>query len=185
MGLSRAVAAGEPVPLFARLDGGWLKDAQLTLDALNHAWRRHLVGFNRDRQRELWRELTIDRYAGWQIAAIAGAIGLVWAGVMLVATGFVHARREREQALWHVACTRLARAGLPRLPHEGPLAYASRASRRWPQFAIAFSAIAESYAALRYGPPPARPGEREALVATLARAVDVLPTPGRLRNATA
>ncbi|HET9337863.1 MAG TPA: DUF3488 and transglutaminase-like domain-containing protein [Casimicrobiaceae bacterium] len=185
MGLSRAVAAGEPVPLFARLDGGWLKDAQLTLDALNHAWRRHLVGFNRDRQRELWRELTIDRYAGWQIAVIAGAIGLVWAGIMLAATGFARARREREQALWHEACTRLARAGLPRLPHEGPLAYATRASRRWPQFAIAFAAIAESYAALRYGPPPARPGEREALVATLARAVDVLPSPGRLRSATA
>ena len=185
LGLSRAVAVGEPVPLFARLGGGWLKSAQFTLDALNHAWRRHLVGFNRDRQRELWRDLSIDRYAGWQIAAIAGALGLAWAGILLAATGFARARREREQALWHEACTRLARAGLPRLPHEGPIAYAARASRRWPQFAIAIAAIAESYAALRYGPPPARPGEREALVDTLARAVDVLPAPAQLRSAAA
>jgi len=185
LGLSRAVAAGEPVPLFARLDGGWLKNAQLTFDALNHAWRRHLVGFNRDRQRELWRDLAIDRYAGWQIAAIAGALGLAWAAILLAATGVARARREREQALWHEACKRLASAGLPRLAHEGPIAYAARASRRWPQFAIAFVAIAESYAALRYGPPPARPGEREALVATLARAVDVLPPPGELRTAAA
>jgi len=183
MGMSRALGADEPVPLFARLDGGWLKGAQLTFDAMNHAWRRNLVGFDRQRQRELWRELTIDRFAGWQIAAIAGGLGLAWAGIVLALSGLARAKREREQALWLEACTRLSRAGLPRLPHEGPIAYASRASRRWPQFAIAFAAIAESYAALRYGPPPARPGERDALIATLARAVDVLPAPAQLRSA--
>ncbi len=185
MGLYRAVAADEPVPLFARLDAGWLKSTQLALDALNHAWRTHVVGFDRDRQRELWRDLSIDRYAGWQIAAIAGGLGLAWAGIALGLLGLARARREREQALWAAACARLERAGLPRQPHEGPIAYATRASRRWPQFAIAFSAIAESYAALRYGPPPARPGERDALVATLARAVEVLPAAGELRSAAA
>jgi len=182
-GLSRAVAADEPVPLFARLDAGWLKNAQFAFDALNHSWRRDVVGFNRDRQRELWRDLTLDRYAAWQVAAIAGALLLAWAGITLALTGFARTRRERAQALWSEACSRLERAGLPRMPHEGPIAYAARASRRWPQFAIAFSAIAESYAALRYGPPPARPGEREALVATLARAVEVLPGAAQLRAA--
>ncbi|CAG1003236.1 Protein-glutamine gamma-glutamyltransferase [Burkholderiales bacterium] len=181
IGLSQAVAAGEPVPLFARLDAGWIKNVQLAFDALNHEWRRNVVGFNRDRQRELWRDLSIDRYAGWQIAALAGALALAWAGVTLALAGFAQARRERAQALWGEACLRLERAGLPRMPHEGPIAYAARASRRWPQFAIAFSAIAESYAALHYGPPPARPGEHEALVATLARAVDVLPGAAQLR----
>src|SRR6185436_19939065 len=51
MGMSRALGADEPVPLFARLDGGWLKGAQLTFDAMNHAWRRNLVGFDRQRTR--------------------------------------------------------------------------------------------------------------------------------------
>ena len=185
IGMSRALGADEPVPLFARLDAGWLKSAQLAFDALNHAWRRNLVGFDRRRQRELWREWSIDGLAGWQIAAIAGGLGIAWAGIMLALTGIARAKREREQALWLEACTRLARAGLPRLQHEGPIAYAQRASRRWPQFAIAFAAIAESYAALRYGPAPARPGERDALVATLARAVDVLPAPAQLRSAAA
>lgn len=183
MGLARAVAAGEPVPLFARLDAGWLKTTQLALDALNHAWRTHVVGFNRDRQRDLWHDLAIDRFAGWQIAAIAGGLGLAWAAIALALLGLARARREREQALWSEACARLERAGLPRMPHEGPIAYATRASRRWPQFAIAFSAIAESYAALRYGPPPAQPGGRDALVATLARAVEVLPGSADLRAA--
>ena len=183
IGLSRAVGADEPVPLFARLDAGWLKDLQLTLDSVNHAWRRDVVGFNRDRQRELWRDLSLDRYAGWQIAAIAGALLLAWAGITLALSGIARTRRERAQALWNEACARLERAGLPRMPYEGPIAYAARASRRWPQFAIAFSAIAESYAALRYGPPPSRPGERDALIATLARAVEVLPGAAQLRAA--
>ena len=68
---------------------------------------------------------------------------------------------------------RLARAGLPREAHEGPLAFSSRASARWPDYAIAFHAIGESYAKLRYG----RIGRREqaALIATLERAAEVLP----------
>ena len=83
--------------------------------------------------------------------------------------------REQERALvlWDDLNRRLARAGLPRQPHEGPLAYASRAAVRWPQFAIAFSAIGESFAELRYGAMPVA-AERDALVATLSRAIEVL-----------
>jgi len=92
-------------------------------------------------------------------------------------------RDDRARALWNDACSRLARAGLPRQPHEGPLAYAARASARWPEFSIAFAAIAESYAALRYGNAAAGGGSRNALLATLARAVDVLPAPAALRSA--
>ena len=32
--------------LLARLDGGWLKDVRLAWDAVNHEWRRNVVGFN-------------------------------------------------------------------------------------------------------------------------------------------
>ena len=46
----------------------------------------------------------------------------------------------------------------------------------------AFAAIAESYAALRYADTSARPAEREALVATLARAVAALPPAASLRT---
>ena len=65
-------------------------------------------------------------------------------------------------------------AGLPRHPYEGPLDFAKRAAARWPQFAIAFSAIGESFAELRYGAVDVT-RERDALVATLERAIEVLP----------
>ena len=73
------------------------------------------------------------------------------------------------------------RAGLPREAHEGPLSYTSRASARWPDYAIAFGAIGEAYAKLRYA--RVAPRERNALVATLQRAVEVLPAPAALRRA--
>jgi len=82
--------------------------------------------------------------------------------------------------LWDDLNRRLARAGLPRQPHEGPLAFAGRAAQRWPQFAIAFAAIGESFATLRYGATPIE-HERDALVATLERAIEVLPASAALR----
>ena len=100
---------------------------------------------------------------------------------MLAAFAARRKRQERTLALWSVVCKRLARAGLPRQSHEGPLAFSERAAARWPQFAIAFRAIGDAFAALRYGSADRRESERLALVATLERAIDVLPTPAKLR----
>mgnify|MGYP001056454319 CR=1 FL=1 len=88
-------------------------------------------------------------------------------------------RGERAATVWAEVCATLARAGLPRELHEGPVAFTQRAARRWPEFAIAFHAIGESYAMLRYG--RTGPHQRAALVATLERAVEVLPPPAALR----
>jgi protein-glutamine gamma-glutamyltransferase len=183
-GLYGSVPASDPVPLFAREDGGWLKSMQLAIDAINHQWRRHVVEFNRDRQRALWRDWKIDAFAPWQMV-LAVALGVVgWAIVVLLAFALRRKRRERAIALWESVCRRLAHAGFPRLPYEGPLAFTERAARRWPQFDIAFRAIGESFTALRYGMAANRDSERTALLATLERAIDALPRASRLRALT-
>jgi len=180
-GLFGSVPAGDPVPLFAREDGSWLKSVQLAIDALNHQWRRNVIEFNRDRQRALWREWKIDQFAPWQmVAAVAGGV-IAWGIAVLAWFTARRKRRERALTLWEDACRRLARAGLPRQDHEGPLAFAERASRRWPQFEIAFRAIGESFATLRYGNVAGRDSERAALLATLQRAIEALPRASKLR----
>jgi protein-glutamine gamma-glutamyltransferase len=180
-GLFGSVPAGEPVPLFARDDGGWLKSAQLAIDAINHQWRRNVIQFNRDRQRALWREWKLDRFDAWQIAIGGAAALLAWAGGVFAWFAARRKRQERALTLWSDVCRRLARAGLPRHSYEGPLAFAERAAKRWPQFEIAFRAIGDSFAALRYGSGDRRDSERLALLATLERAIEVLPSPGTLR----
>ena len=179
-GLFGAVAANEPVPLFARQDGGLLKDLQLAVDAFNHEWRRNVIQFNRDRQRALWREWKLDQFAPWQVAVAASVALLAWAGGVFAWFAARRKRQERALTLWHDVCRRLARAGMPRFNYEGPIAFAGRAALRWPQFDIAFRAIGESFAALRYG-SERRDSERLALIATLERAIDVLPAPATLR----
>ncbi|MFO1415005.1 MAG: DUF3488 and transglutaminase-like domain-containing protein [Burkholderiales bacterium] len=182
IGLGGALPAGEPVPFLARLDSTWLTGVQLAWDAFNYDWRRNVVGFNRDRQQSLFREWKIDGFAPWQVVALAGLVLGAWGALVVGWLMWKRRRQERALVLWDDLNRRLARAGLPRHPYEGPLAFAARAADRWPQFAIAFAAIGESFADLRYGAVTAPP-EREALLATLERAIEVLPAPAALRGA--
>jgi hypothetical protein len=76
-------------------------------------------------------------------------------------------------------CRRLARAGLPRRPSEGPLAYAQRAAARWPRWNAALRQAAEAYAVLRYGPADAADAAR---IAALRAGIAALPSARRLRS---
>jgi transglutaminase-like putative cysteine protease len=185
-GLGGALPTSDDVPLLARLDVGWFKGLQLTWDAINHDWRRHVIGFDYDRQRSFWREWNIDSATGWTYIAVLGGLGLAWVGLLLGWLVWRRQRRDRARKEWHALTARLARAGLPRLPYEGPLAYVERATARWPEASDALLMIGETYAALRYGPAATRADgdrERSALLARLAGAVQSLPSAARLRAA--
>jgi transglutaminase-like putative cysteine protease len=185
MGLGGAVPASDPIPLLARLDETFLKSLQLSWDAINHDWRRNVIGFNFDRQRSLWREWRLGVLAPWQVTAILAAAAAAWGGMLLGWLAWRRRRQDRARALWDAACTCLARGGLPRSAHEGPLAYAARATERWPRLGPALAVIGDSYAALRYGPVAAHADttlERASALWRLKRAVSLLPAPAELRR---
>jgi transglutaminase-like putative cysteine protease len=185
-GIGAALPATEGVPLLARIDAGWLKGLQLAWDAVNHDWRRHVVGFDRDRQRSMLRDLNLDRFAAWQIAVIVAVAVVAWLGLLLLWLVVRGRRRDRETVFWNRLCARLGRAGLPRLAHEGPVAYSRRAARRWPEFATALHGIGDAYASIRYGPAASRPAsvgeERQAAIARMREALGSLPSARYLRR---
>ena len=184
-GLGGALPSSEFVPLLARLDQNLFKDLELAWDAFNYDWRRHVIGFNYTKQRLLWRDWNLDRLPGGVLAALVAAVAGVWGAITLGVLAWWRRRSgDRARVLWDALCRRLASAGLPRQPSEGPLAYGARASARWPEFAVAFQVVADSYAQLRYGPAPATPGAervRAVALAGLARAIALLPAPAVLR----
>ncbi len=185
MGLGGSVPDSDPIPMLARLDDTFLKSFQLSWDAINHDWRRNVIGFNFDRQRALWREWKLNVMAPWQITAIVIAIAALWVGALLGWLAWRRRRQDRARALWDSMCARLARAGLPRAAHEGPVDYAARAATRWPEFTGTFGIIGDSYAALRYGPTAAHADttlERASALWRLKRALDLLPSPAELRG---
>lgn len=183
LGLGGALPAEDRVPFLARMQDGWFKGVELAWDALNHDWRRHVVGFNFVQQQNLWRYWQLDRWAAWQMVVAGALFTAAWAGGLLMWFALRHYQRDdRATTLWNALCARLARAGLPREPHEGPLTYAARAAARWPAFTAAFAVIGESYAALRYGPPPGSHAERQTTLERLGHAIAVLPAPRKLRR---
>ena len=185
LGLGGSLAKGEPIPLLARLDDSFLKSLQLSWDAINHDWRRNVIGFNFDRQRSLWRDWKLNVLAPWQITAVVAALATAWIGGLLGWLAWRRRRQDRARALWDRVCARLGRAGLPRAAHEGPLAYVARAAARWPQFAKALDIIGHSYAELRYGAVAAHADttlERASALWRLRRAVRILPRAATLRR---
>ena len=184
LGLGAAVPASDPIPTLARLDDTFLKSFQLSWDAVNHGWRRSVVGFNFERQRALWREWRLSTLAPWQITTIVLMIGAVWIGALLGWFAWRRRRQDRARALWDAMCVRLSRAGLPRAAYEGPVDYVARAASRWPELRSTFTIIGDSYAALRYGPAAAQPDttlERASALWRLKRALALLPAPSTLR----
>ena len=129
LGLGGALPTSDEVPLLARLDVGWLKAvaAHVGRGQPRLAPPDHRLQL---RQSALALAGLERRPAGG--VAVRDARRGVRAGVgrRSCSAGSLWQRRrhDRARAHWHALCTRLARAGLPRLPHEGPLDYA-RAGR--------------------------------------------------------
>ena len=177
-GLGAALPQGEPVPYLARIEMTWLKSLRLHWDAVNYQWQRSVVGFNLQRQRDFLRDLGLAAAQPWQLGALVGAFALAWGMALLALARARHDRADPASLLWRVLCRRLARAGLPRAPSEGPLAYTQRAATRWPQWRTALERIGELYAALRYGP-----GDKSAeRIAALRSGIAALPSARRLRG---
>jgi protein-glutamine gamma-glutamyltransferase len=180
-GLGAALPQGEPVPYLARLDMTWLKDLRLRWDAVNYQWQRGVVGFNVQRQQDVLRDLGLDRARPWQIVALVAMIAIGWGLAVLGLAQVRHARRDPAQATWTRLGRRLARAGLPRRPDEGPLAYVQRAALRWPQWSGLLRRIGENYALLRYGP---RDGKQNERLGALRQSLASLPGARALRGTT-
>lgn len=179
-GLGAALPAGEPVPYLARLEMTWLKSLRLHWDSVNYQWQRGVVGFNLDRQRDFLHDVGLDGARPWQLVALIAAASFLWGLAVLTV---IHLRRssvDAEIELWRSACRRLARAGLARRQDEGPMAYAERASLRWPRWAASFHGVARTYALLRYGPQSAA---REKLLRELAASIRALPSARTLSGA--
>ena len=178
-GIGAALPAGERVPYLARIEMTWFKSLRLHWDSVNYHWQRGFVGFDLERQRDFLRDIGLKGAPPWRIAIVLSIAGFVWVIAVLRLSLLRRSRADIEVALWHVACRRLARAGVARRPDEGPLAYAERVAARWPARAALVRKIAGSYAALRYGPAAGRTAE---MLAELRASVAALPTAQELRS---
>ncbi|NIP72936.1 MAG: DUF3488 domain-containing transglutaminase family protein [Gammaproteobacteria bacterium] len=125
----------------------------LLWDSIHNGWNQWVLGYGAERQRKLLARLGWPRVSWKGLAtALGGGIGTV-----LIAVFAVMSWRQRPPVpdpvpiLYQRFCDKLARIGIRRAPHEGPLDFADRASSLRPDLAGRARRITQLYIALRYG----------------------------------
>jgi protein-glutamine gamma-glutamyltransferase len=145
-------------------------------DAVNAWWNDHVLKFDYRAQLNLLARLGIRspdlEKLGW---SFVGAL-LLWLGWMAwqFGRGAPRVRPDRLGRAYARLCKKLARAGLPRAAHEGPLAYADIVGKERPDLAPEVRRLLARYAELRYGAPPEPERSLESEVKEFERGVGAL-----------
>ncbi len=117
----------------------------------NFAYTKWVIGFDRDRQRDLLKRLGVERVdaltlVGWMLLAIS-VLGALSAALWWWLAQRAQAPRDPIVREWHLLREHLRRAGLPIAPHETVRSVLDRAAARWPDCAER----CERFLALYYG----------------------------------
>lgn len=132
----------------------WLSNMLQRWDAINTWWNDRVLKFSYDDQLRLLQRLGFSapgaQELGWAFAA--GLVGwLLWIA-WHVGRGGPRARPDKLARAYNALCKKLARVGVTRESHQGPLAYASEISKQRPDLEKAHSLLLR-YTELRYGRP--------------------------------
>ncbi len=138
---------GDDFQLWRAIRDGW--------DAVNIAWDMGFAGYAFEQQQSLLKRIGID-LRSWKgpVHALLLAFGLI--APIAVGFGIRLFRKPRAAAdpvreIYASFCRKLARVGLEREPHQGPVAYARRIGDRRPDLKRSAREIVEHYVQLRYG----------------------------------
>lgn len=129
----------------------WLSQMRFGISAVNNAWNQWILDYNPNRQQHFLEELGAA-FGDWRLPAVLallGGLAVLWR----------RRRTERARDPLDVAyltfCRQLARHGLEKAPHEGPLSLAQRVRQLQvpPGKIAAMTGFLELYSALKYGAP--------------------------------
>ena len=188
-GLNDVVTAGDTVTSRWQQRTPWLTDTRLRLDALRLLWRERILTFDQSSQERLLSLLHIPEPDGQKLAIvlavclISGMSWLTWA----VRRELDERPRDPVVRAYDKLCGRMAKAGLPRLPFEGPETFAARIATQRPDLAETVTTLCRRYSELRYAADPSSPAVARADVAAqgeVARTAATLRGPAA-RNAAA
>lgn len=157
-GLNDIVSAGQPLTSRWQQRTPWLTDTRLRIDALRLLWRERILRYDQGSQEKLLSFLHIPEPDPGKLALVL-AVGLILGMMWLtwqVPRALQPSRRDPVDRAYARVCRALAAVGLPRTPHEGAEAYASRVAARRPDLASALTALCRRYSDLKYAGKPSR-----------------------------
>ena len=160
-GLFAATDEAKELPFLVRRGDSLWRSTALLWDRANNTWNQWVLAYGPERQKEFLSGFGFGQ-VDWQhmVIAMIAALTTVLVGALLFTQ-----RRQRNNLdpvarAYQLFCDKLARRGLPRAAHEGPIDYTQRVARERPTIAAQILLIGELYAGLRYGSAQ-QPRERE------------------------
>jgi transglutaminase-like putative cysteine protease len=159
MGIEGALADAWLPDFLNRSQGAWLtrwtNNLQLAWEAVNTRWNKWFMGFSAEDQIALLQRLGISmgRQGGWLLFMVLPPLFIAAVGVIGRLIKGKPKKTADDQALkiYTRFLKKMARAGLPKAPHQGPWDYARSVALQVPQIGTEVNAIAGSYIDLRYG----------------------------------
>jgi protein-glutamine gamma-glutamyltransferase len=153
LGLSDALPEAERLLVNTRR---WFESAQFVAlwEQANFTYTKWVIGFDRDRQRELMRDLGLGDMnplsaIGWMLIAVSASGGLI-ALAWWLSKRRSEKRLDRSVQLWHALRKRLVKAGMPIATHETVAEALARARERWPAYTATFERFASIYNRSRF-----------------------------------
>jgi transglutaminase-like putative cysteine protease len=156
-GLADVASADESPASAWQRRAHWFSGLQLRFDAVKEMWRERILDFDQDSQRKLLQFLKIPDPDGQKLVmllAIAMSLVLGWLTWQVRRELAPRSKDETARAYARL-CAKLATAGIARVPHEGPEAYALRVARLRPDLAGIATSLCRQYSFLRYSAPSA------------------------------
>jgi protein-glutamine gamma-glutamyltransferase len=135
-----------------------LRQARLLADSLDAAWQEWVLDFSADHQRSMLERLGLQDYEETGLALLMVIAGAVVLGLTLWGLMAQRARLSPLEAVYHRFCRRLAAAGLPRRPDEGPSDYARRVALTRPDLSAPVARFVDLYVRERYSPDSSADG---------------------------
>ena len=151
-GVAHAGLETDRLPVLFSTENALLRDMYYRWDSMQAAWNAWIIGFDQQRQQQLFSRFGIEDVrlgdlALWLVAAMT-VTGIVIAFIVLRKQ---RGRRDLVQRSYDDFCRKLARAGYRRSRYEGARDFARRVLRDRPVLAPAVQRITTLYNSLRYG----------------------------------
>ena len=160
--LARGAPLGQLLPGALDLDAldQLRRQARLALDTVRNGWQQWVLGYNAARQRQF---LAALGFPDIHPARLVAMLALMVAALLAVYVWVTRARAaplDPVQRDYLRLCRKLARVGLVRAPHDGPLDFAARCAHQRPDLAKRLHQLTALYVRLRYRPDTDRTHRR-------------------------
>ncbi len=142
----------EERPFHMQINAGIARELIFYLDAIDNQWKQWVIGYDDRLQRQILQSVFNKRISfSDMVLMMVTSFGMVLLILVLsIVKPWKRNLTDPVSRIYSQFCHKLAKAGLSRWPHEGPVDFAQRAIAQFPQQKDSIQLITRLYTRLRY-----------------------------------